>query len=423
MTEDQRKVRILAIDDSEEDCRLNQLILKGAGYAVDTATTAREARGKIAAGRFGVLLVDLRLPDADGLELLADAKKRDPHIVTIVLTGFGSTDNAVRALKAGAYDFLMKPCPHEKLVSAIRRATERYQLTRTLAYRNKELETVNRELDQRVRDATSEIFTLNEKLTRSVNHYAEAHRVQSRALEEVAHELKNPLAVIWGYSSFWLERPMAEWSTPDHKRCLENIHRNAKNLKILIDDLLDSSRLMSRKIILEKERFPVQEAVQEAVEELQIRAEEAKLKLRAECSVRPQAYVLADRGRLRQIIVNLVTNAVKFTPAGGRITVRSYAEGDFTHLEVADTGKGIAPEKLKNVFDRFFQIKDLDARNPGLGLGLSIVKGLVELHGGKIWAESAPRAGAVFHVLLPSKPNARRPIEPTPMPSRDPRNN
>ncbi len=423
MTEDQRKVHILAIDDSEEDCRLNRLILEGAGYTVDTAATAREARAKIAAGRFGVLLVDLRLPDANGLELLADAKKRDPHIVTIVLTGYGSTDNAVRALKAGAYDFLMKPCPHEKLVSAIRRAAERYQLTRTLAHRNKELETVNQELDRRVRDATSEIFALNEKLTRNVRHYAEAHKVQSRALEEVAHELKNPLAVIWGYSSLWLERPLEEWSSPDHKRCLENIHRNAKNLQVLIDDLLDSSRLMSRKIILEKERFPAQESVLEAVEELQLRAEKAGIKLRAECRVKPQAYVLADRGRMRQIIVNLVTNAIKFTPQGGRIIVRSYAEGEFTHLEVADTGKGIEPEQLKNVFERFFQIKDPETSNPGLGLGLSIVKGLVELHGGKIWAESAPGAGASFHVLLPSRPDAKRPLAPTPIPSHNPRSN
>lgn len=410
MTQDINTVRILAVDDEEADCQLNQAILESAGYSVTTALTLREARARLAEGGFGVVLVDLRLPDGDGLELLKDARAKDPHIVAVVLTAFRVVDNAVRAVKSGAYDFLGKPCPSEMLVASINRAAEKYLLSRTLDKRNKELEKMNRELDSRVREATREIFALNEKLKRYVSQLVEDRNEQTRFLEEMAHELKNPLSVIWGYSSFLLRRPMSEWTAEDLERSIECVQRNSQHIQSMIEELLDSARIAGQKITIRKERLRAAEAVEDAVQGLRLQAGEHGITLEADFPHGKDFQVLADRNRLHQILMNLVGNATKFTPEGGRITVRAYPEGDRTHFVVQDTGRGLSPEDARRIFDRFYQVQQADQeRRGGLGLGLYIVYGLVTLHNGRIWVESEQGKGAQFHFVLPSGPKTRIP--------------
>jgi signal transduction histidine kinase len=407
------RVPVLTVDDSPEDLKLNRMILEGAGYPVACAETYSEAKKLLGKHYYGVLVIDLRLPDGNGIDLLSWARKRDPHVVAIVLTGFTSEKSAVAALKAGAYDFLTKPCPKETLEAAVARAAERYALTRTLADRNKQLENVNHNLDSRVQDATQEIFDLNEKLKRTIEELKQTNKSQTRALEEVAHELKNPLSVIWGYTSFWAQRPKAEYIYEDIQRCFVNVERNAQHLQALIDDLLDSARLGSGKVRLRKEDFPAEEAVREVVEAHQLRAADKKISLKAECIVQPANVAHADRVRLRQILANLISNAIKFTPAGGCITVRCRPDIGATHFIVEDTGKGMQPADAEKIFTRFYQVKDKDLGNKGLGLGLAIVEGLVRLHGGNIWVDTEPGHGARFHVVLPTaEPVA--PKKPTP---------
>lgn len=399
---DPRRAPLLIVDDSEEDCQLGRLLFEGAGYSVATARDAREAKALIHEREFGLLLVDLRLPDADGLDLLAPARHKDPHAVAVILTGFSSAECAVSALKAGAYDFLTKPCPPEKLLAAVDRAAERYALSHALADRNRELELMNRTLDRRVRDATEEIFELNEKLKRYVAELVESNNSQTRALEELAHELKNPLAVIWGYSSFLLRSPIKDWSEEELKRSVSSMHRNARHLQSLIEELLDSARLASRKIVLSRESFPAHEAIREALEGLRLEAANKGVALEPD-PIDERCLVHADRDRLRQILVNLVTNAVKFTPKGGRVGVGAVDAENGVLFTVEDNGVGIAPQDAEKIFERFYQVKDRasQAQNKGLGLGLNIVRGLVTLHHGRIWVESEPGKGARFKVLIP----------------------
>lgn len=411
MANAENKTPVLIVDDSDDTREILLAILEKEGYAVDRASSMSDARGKLAERGYGVLLLDLRLPDGEGLDLLREAHGADPHSVGVVLTAYTSLDTALKALHAGAYDYLTKPCAPEIVLSAVSRAAERYALTRALAERTRELEAANRDLNKRVEAATAEIFALNVKLQRHLGRLLQDHASLTRFLEDMAHELKNPLSVIWGYASFLLKRPLETWSPAELKRALESIYGNAEHLHELIQELLESTRLAGRKVRLDPKAFPAAEAVRESLFGITTQAEAKGIVLAADASA--ETAVFADRNRLRQILANLLGNAVKFTPSGGKITVSARQEKDQAHFCVEDTGPGIAPAHLVLIFERFYQITPAEqGLKEGLGLGLSIVKGLVELHGGRIWVESEPGKGARFHFTLPSTPqtlDARKP--------------
>ncbi|MBI3299730.1 MAG: response regulator [Elusimicrobia bacterium] len=413
------RLRLLVVDDEPADVELHQDVLSAAGYTVVTAGSLAAARKALAAKPCQLLLVDLRLPDGDGLSLLEDAHAADPHAAAVVLTGFSSVENAVAALKAGAYDFLAKPCPEERLLASIHRAAERYELSRTLVVRTGELESMNSQLDRRVKDATQEIFTLNEKLKKTVSELVDINKRQTRFLEDMAHELKNPLAVVIGYSSFLLRRPMSEWTHEELERSLQSVARNSQHLHALIEELLDSARLAGRKMTLKVEPVDAGQAAREAAEAWRPKAEEHGIVLdvpeaapmaseaalpRDNARSAAPRRISADPNRLRQILNNLISNALKFTPRGGRVSVSVHAEGTGTLFRVADTGPGIPAKDAERIFERFYQVEGKHQDHVrGLGLGLSITAGLVQLHGGRIWVESDTGQGARFFFLLPER--------------------
>lgn len=408
----QPRLRILVVDDESADVALHKSVLEAAGYMVATAASVRLARKALSERPYQLLLTDLRLPDGDGMALLEDAHASDPHAAAVVLTGFSSVENAVTALKAGAYDFLPKPCPEERLLAAVHRAAERYELSRTLAARTGELETMNAELDRRVKDATREIFTLNEKLKKTVSDLVEVNRRQARFLEDMAHELKNPLSVVIGYTSFLLRRPMSEWTEEELERSLQSVTRNANHLHALIEELLDSARLAGRKMTLHAEALDARQAALEAAEAWGLKAAEKGVVVETDLS--PAAMtVWADPNRLRQIFNNLLSNAVKFTPSGGRVLVSAHPDVRGAVFCVSDSGPGIPAADAEKVFERFYQVEGKHQENvKGLGLGLSIVAGLIGLHGGRVWAESRPGEGARFCFTLPSSAPAAVPASP-----------
>lgn len=397
------RIAILAVDDEGDDLRLLGAVLAAAGYAVDLAGSLREARARLAGRPYAVLILDLVLPDGSGLDLLPEARAKDPHAVALVRTGFASTSSAVAALRRGAYDYLIKPSHQEALLGAVARAAERHQLSRALGERTAELESVNRELDARVRGATREIFELNERLNRQVSRLSEANDAQTRFLEDMTHELKNPLAVVAGYADFLSTRPIAGWKPEEAERMISNIRNYAHHLQSLIEELSDSVRIANSTITLRKTAFPAAEAVADAVDGMRIMAAEKGVTLGA--ASEEGLTVFADRTRVRQILVNLLTNALKFTPSGGGIAVSARADGDRARFCVADSGCGIAPEHAARIFDRFYQVPS-EQKHKGLGLGLSIVAGLVALHGGRVWVESEPGQGSRFHFTLPVRKEA-----------------
>jgi signal transduction histidine kinase/CheY-like chemotaxis protein len=241
-----------------------------------------------------------------------------------------------------------------------------------------------------------------------------ANRIKDEFLATVSHELRTPLNAVLGWTRMLraggLDAELAE-------RALETIERNADAQARLIDDLLDVSRIISGKVRLEM--MPVDPAsFVEAAVVAHLPAAEAK-GVRVEASAVPGAGVVrGDPERLQQVVWNLVSNAIKFTPRGGRVEVRVARADARVEITVADTGKGIAPEFLPHVFDRFRQADATTTRrHRGLGLGLAIVRHLVELHGGEVRAESEGEGrGATFTVELPAQilagPAPRAPAPP-----------
>jgi signal transduction histidine kinase len=214
----------------------------------------------------------------------------------------------------------------------------------------------------------------------------------------VSHDLRNPLNNISMAAQNLLEDPK------DVKEMAASINRSAGEMLGLIQDLLDVERMAMGKLTLHYEQHDVSEIIRQAVKELQGSAASKGITLEAE----PEdvsGYVVCDRSRVMQVLSNLIGNAIKFTPAKGRICVscqRTGPESNEVQVSISDTGEGIAPEKIKTIFERFSQIKNQDRR--GIGLGLYIARMMVEEHPGRIWVESKLGEGSTFHFTLPLRP-------------------
>jgi PAS domain S-box-containing protein len=227
----------------------------------------------------------------------------------------------------------------------------------------------------------------------------EANRIKDEFLATLSHELRTPLSAILGWSHMLTGGKL----TPDASSpAIETIARNARHLARLVDDVLDVSRIVSGRLHMDTQSLDLAPVIEAALETIRPAAEAKSVELRVNLD-RSNVVVVGDPARLQQVMWNLLSNAVKFTPNGGRVQISLERGGSEARVVVADSGGGIAPEFLPFVFDRFRQADSSTARSSdGLGLGLSIVRYLVELHGGSVRAESAGEdLGATFTVSLP----------------------
>jgi signal transduction histidine kinase len=187
---------------------------------------------------------------------------------------------------------------------------------------------------------------------------------------------------------------------------LDAVMRAAMNLRHIIETMLNLRYLETGEMELSPVRFDLRVELQEACKDYEPLAETGGLTLGTDVPGEA-VFVQADREKVRVVLDNLISNAVKFTPPGGRVRVSLCCQGDSVEIAVADTGVGLSPQDLERVFDRFYQVEDhMTRQHGGMGLGLPIVKGLVELHGGRVWAESVPGRGSRFVVVLPTVPPA-----------------
>jgi signal transduction histidine kinase/DNA-binding NarL/FixJ family response regulator len=235
----------------------------------------------------------------------------------------------------------------------------------------------------------------------------EAMKARDHVLAVVAHDLRNPLSTIRMASEMLLESLEAA-----RRRPAEIIHRSADRANRLIQDLLEVTRMEQGKLSLALKTEPVGPLLAEAVSTLRPLAAARSMALDREAGAE-LPLVSMDVARVLQVISNLVGNAIKFTPEGGRIVLRCVAAEREVRLAVSDTGPGISPEQLPHLFGRYWQARDSDGR--GIGLGLSIARGIVEAHGGRIWVESTPGEGTTFYFTLP-----RAPEEAAPAPAAQP---
>jgi signal transduction histidine kinase len=240
---------------------------------------------------------------------------------------------------------------------------------------------------------------------RDITHEVEVDRLKAEFVATVSHELRTPMTSIRGYVDLLLMGAAGAMSE-NQAHFLDIVKNNTERLNVLVNDLLDVSRIEAGRITLSIHPVDLQEVASEAVGELQQRSKKENKPIDVSLDVKkPLPHVMADAERIRQILANLLDNAYNYTPADGRIKVVLHKDDGSVQVDVTDTGIGISPEHRELVFDRFFRGEDpMVIATPGTGLGLSIVKALVEMHHGKIWMDSTgvPGEGSTFSFTLPT---------------------
>ena len=398
--------RLLVVDDDENVSVTIQAVLEQEGYAVRTALTAGAARKLFNAEQFDAALLDLRLDDADGIEVLQELRLLQPHCSAIMLTGYASLESAVRAIRQGAYDYLMKPCDLDELKLTIARAIERGRLVRSLNERIEELQTANAtirgfsdELQQRVDEATAELSLRLEELGQAKRALEKTQQHRKEFISMMAHELGQPLTSIIGNAQL-MGRPNR--SPEAQERARTTIVTEAHRLKRLVQDLSEEARVAAGRFPVHPVICDLAAIVREQVELAQVNARRHTVCLDAAAGAVP---VFCDRDRVVQVLSNLVTNAMKYTP-GGKIRVSLRVENDQTLISVSDEGPGIPRAQLEVIFEPHVRLAGPEAggETKGSGLGLYISKGIIEAHKGQIWAESKEGRGSTFTLSLPLMP-------------------
>ena len=335
------------------------------------------------AGPPSVLVLDWHLPTMSGIEVLRFVRRSldETALPILVLTVQGGKADVVQGLSAGANDYLTKPYDDAELLARVTSLQRLRDLSDELRAERKR----QRELLLQARDASLRA----ERANRSKDDF----------LATVSHELRTPLNAIAGWVSLLRSASLPAARVTD---ALDTIDRNVKAQTRLIDDLLDVSRIISGKLSLTLEPTDLAKVVSTTIDSLRPQAETKHIAL--EVDIEPSLPpMLGDESRLQQVVWNLLANALKFTAAQGKIWITLRTEARQLELTVTDDGQGIAPEALPQIFDRFNQAESSFTRSHGgLGLGLAIVRHLVDLHGGQVSAQSAgPSQGATFRVVLP----------------------
>ncbi len=368
-----------------DDDRMARMLLARsltqAGHTVETAENGREALELIRANDYDAILLDLMMPEMDGYQvleaLLADGVVR--HTPVIMVSGFDELAGVVTCLELGAEDYLHKPFDPSLLRARIENSLIKKRL-----------------LDSEV--------SLRQQLEDRYRQLIESERLRETLVDMIVHDLRTPLTgLIGGLATLG---DLGELN-PGQREFLEISTQSGDTLLHMINDLLDVSKIEDGSLRLESESNSARVLAERAMQQVTQLAQEKHLNLRfEEDPATPEVY--GDPDKLRRMLVNLLGNAVKFTPCGGEVTLRispdQAAQGVL--ISVTDTGEGIPPEEFGRIFEKFGQVESRRAgRTMSTGLGLTFCKMVAEAHGGRIWVESEVGRGSTFLVALPHPPD------------------
>jgi signal transduction histidine kinase len=354
--------KVLLVEDNPGDARLlREMFNENGPVDVELACVSlmSEAEKYLTAGNVDIILLDLGLPDAQGLAAIKRARVAAPDVPLIVLTGLDDEVLATQSLQEGAQDYLIKGQNEARgLLRALRYATERKRL----------------------------------------------ERLKDEFVSTVSHELRTPLTSIAGSLGLLMGKAAGELSEPA-ARLLEIAYNNSHRLVRLVNDILDIEKLESGRAEFSFKQVEVRSLVEQTVESIRSYAEDHGVKVRIEAAPAPAiADIRADPDRLAQVFTNLLSNAIKFSPFADEVVVavEKKSEVDAVRITVRDHGAGIPDDFKSRVFERFAQADGTNTRRKGgTGLGLSIAKQIIDRLGGDIGFADAPGGGTIFHVELP----------------------
>ncbi len=380
--------QILIVDD---DTALLQalpqaLSLRIDGVKVDTSDSALGALEQIQEYDYDAIVSDIKMPGMDGLVLLAKIQELRPDTPTLLITGHGEHDLAVQALRGGAYDFIQKPIDRDYLVAALQRAIHTHQLRHQVLKQQLALELHAKTLERVVQKRTSELV--------------EANAAKDKFLSIVSHELKTPLTSLKGMAQF-LRR---QFKNPDSTKMvcqgLADMERSICRMEVLVNDLLDVNLVETNMFVLHRKRCDLVELCRHLINEYTAGAGPA-LTFEA---LGEAIEVEVDIDRISQVIINLLSNARKYSPKGTPITLTLEQAGYESIVSMRDMGVGIPAEMQSQIFEPYYRVPGIEVQtgsSTGLGLGLYISRKIVERHGGHIEVQSIPGEGSTFSIALP----------------------
>ncbi|MBI4425497.1 MAG: hybrid sensor histidine kinase/response regulator [Elusimicrobia bacterium] len=369
--------RILVVDDDANLRESAKDNLELEGYEVDEAGTGAQALSRVASAAYDVILMDFNLPDGTGIDVIRGIRKTNTESQILMLTAHASLDTALKAIQESVYDFLIKPVDFNHLKRVIGKALDKLRL-----------EQENRRLIQELRRANEQLLNLS--------------NMKSKFMSMSSHDLSNSLMTLQ-VSYEMLQQTMNP--TPEQAKRMQYISSGIEQISRLIEDLVDWAAIEQGRLRLEKAAFEPGKMVEEAVVGPQGKAAQRGISLKTSVQAGLPS-VAADKKRLSQVLLNLLENALRHTPRGGAVTVSASRQGKELRLAVTDTGEGIAPAEVGKIFESFYQTAGNGGAERGrLGLGLSISREIVAMHGGRIWVESAGLGkGATFFFTVPAAP-------------------
>ena len=371
--------RILVVDDEKEIREfLSKALTRIAGFHVEMAEDGEDALKKIDQDKLDLILTDLKMPKMDGLKLITEIAKTKPEILTILMTGHGTIDSALEAMKRGASDYLTKPINLDELVLRIQKVLEEKQRFVSMKGYIAQLETANQEL-KRVDEMKSEFVSV------------------------ASHELRTPLSTIKNAVQLVLKGKTGEINETQ-LNFLTMAEKNINRLTNILNDLLDLSRIESGKVGMKFEELDLQGSIDFVLSSLRPQADGKAVHLGMEVP-EDLPFVYGDHEKVERILINLIGNAIKFTPEDGKVVVSAKLMDGVRNtvgVSVRDNGIGIPEDQMEKVFEKFHQLESpLHHSTSGTGLGLAIAKGLVEAHQGQIWVQSEVGKGSTFTFTLP----------------------
>jgi two-component system sensor histidine kinase/response regulator len=376
--------KILVIDDElgiREGCRR---ALEPQGYVVESASTIKDGLRKIQEDDFDLVLLDIMMPDGMGIDLLDPIAEKDPDIVSVIITGYATVELAVEAIKQGAYDFISKPFDADFLLMTVNQGLEK----RRLSLEAKRLQTIEEQAAE---------------LTRAKEEMERLDQFKTSFTLMVAHELRAPISALLSFL-----RTMQKGYVPadQQQEILQRAIERAEELLDLVNDLLSLVAAREELVSPKRTMYSLEDSLEKIVPLFKAQAEEKDLSFNVEVQQRP--LVEANPDQIDQVWSNLISNAVKYTPGGGSIKVKLEEDHGWAIGTVEDTGIGIAPEHQAKIFDDFYRTPEAKAfERLGTGLGLTLVKKIVEGYGGSIEFESTLGKGSRFSFRLPIADKAK----------------
>ena len=360
-------VSVILVDDDEGVTRLFSRILSGE-YSISVFASAEEFFSKAELKGCDIIFADVNLPGLSGIDLIRRVKAASPQCDAVIITGEPTLDNAVAALKAGAYDFLTKPFTADQLLAVTNRCLERRRLSAELAA----------------------VKQMQEELSAAWSQLQSSERMKEAFLSVIGHELRTPLAKILMGTS------LIEPGTPPPSAVISAIKTGAESLHAVIEDLIAYSDSQKEPGPKECREIDLNEVVKQICAELSPRAEQAGVLLSA-IYYPGKAVVTGYSPNIAKAVRHLVLNAIVFNHAGGKAEVEISRSGDGTRVAVKDTGMGIPEGLISGLGNPFYQVADyLTRKTGGLGLGLAIAKHVAEAHKGSLAITSVPGQGTVF---------------------------